>query len=111
MKTSILARSMVAVLALIATPLHAQDVSAEVVLRSSSRRPVRQVVVVERRSPRIIQVERVGHRHGKHRRHKGYRKVIVYYVDGRYYDRGDWRRHGVREVVVYERDGRYYREH
>lgn len=109
MKTSTLARSMVVALALIATPLHAQDVSAEVVLRSRYRPAVRQVVVVERRAPRIIRVESFGHRHGRHWRHKGYRRVIVYYVDGRYYDRVDRRRPRVREVVVYEYDGRYYR--
>jgi hypothetical protein len=122
MKTSILAGSFVATLALMAAPLHAQQVSAEVVLRDgpisgrvhvgdgypSYQRQVSRVVVVERHSPRQVRVERFGHRHPRHWRHKGYRKVILYYVDGRYYDR--WVRRGgrVREVVVYERNGRYY---
>ena len=39
----------------------------------------------------------------------GYREVIVYYIDGRYYDPGrDHRR--AYEVVVCERDGRFYRD-
>jgi hypothetical protein len=39
----------------------------------------------------------------------GYREVIVYYIDGWYYDqngRGYPRAH---EIVVFERDGRFYR--
>ena len=123
MKTSTLAWSLVAGLALAATPLHAQHVSAEVVVRggpvdgrvvvddgySSYRRPVRRVVV-ERYTPRVVRVERFRHRHGKHWRRKGYREVIVYYVDGRYYDRIAWSHPRAYEVVVYERDGRFYRD-
>ena len=124
MKTSTFAGSLVATLALMATPLYAQHVSGEVVLRGgpvsgrvhvgdgypSYRRQVSRVVVVERRAPRLIRVERFGHGHARHWRHKGYQKVIVYYIDGRYYDRLERRGGRVREVVVYERDGRYYRE-
>ncbi len=58
----------------------------------------------------MIVVERVRHHHGKHWKRKSYRAVVVYYIDGRYYDRINQRRHSrVREVVVYERNGRYYR--
>jgi len=122
MKTSIRAWSLVAGLALMVTPLHAQRVSAEVVVRggpaagraavdhgySSYRRPVRRVVV-ERHAPRIVRVEHFRHRHWKHWKRHGYRPVVVYYIDGRYYDRGGWRHQRGHEVVVYERDGRFYR--
>ncbi|HEV8176952.1 MAG TPA: hypothetical protein VGP44_04620 [Gemmatimonadales bacterium] len=74
---------------------------------SSYRRPVRRVVV-ERHAPRMLQVERLRLRHGKHWKRHEYREVIVYYTDGRYYDRADWGQRG-REVVVCERDGRFYR--
>ena len=120
MKTSTHAWSLVAGLALLATPLHAQRVSAEVMVRggpvagrvavddgySSYRPPVRRVAV-ERYAPRGLRVERFRHRHGKHWKRHGYREVVVYYIDGRYYDRagrGWWGR----EVVVYERNGRFY---
>ncbi len=122
MKTSTLAWSLVAGLAFMAPPLHAQRVSAEVVVRggpvagrvvvndgySSYRRSARRVVV-ERYAPRVVRVERFRHRHGKHWRRKGYREVIVYYIDGRHYDRTGWGHPGAHEVVVYERDGRFYR--
>jgi hypothetical protein len=118
MKTSTLAWSLVAGLAIMATPLHAQHVSTEVVIRggpvvadgySSYRRPVRRVVV-ERYAPRVVVVERFRHRHGKHWGHKGYREVVVYYIDGRYYDRLGWHHPRAYAVVVYERDGRFYRD-
>jgi hypothetical protein len=35
--------------------------------------------------------------------------VVVYYIDGRYYDRTGWHPRG-HEVIVYERDGRFYRD-
>jgi hypothetical protein len=35
--------------------------------------------------------------------------VVVYYIDGRYYDRDGWGHRRARAVVVYERDGRFYR--
>ena len=125
MKSTTLARSLLAALAVIATPLQAQDVSGEVVVRGgpvtgrvvigdqySGYRPARRVMA-ERYAPRVIRVERLRHHHGKHwkrGKHAGYRRTIVYYVDGRYYDRAD--RHHARayEVVVYQRDGRYYRD-
>jgi hypothetical protein len=34
--------------------------------------------------------------------------VIVYYIDGRYYDRAGWDHPRAHEVIVYERDGRFY---
>lgn len=123
MKTSTLAWSLAAGLAFTAAPLHAQHVSGEVVVRggpvagrvvlhdgySSYRRPARRVVV-ERYAPRVVRVERFRHRHGKHWRRDGYREVIVYYIDGRYYDRAGWDHPRAHEVVVYERDGRFYRD-
>lgn len=122
MKTGILAGSCLAGLVLFATPLWAQRVSAEVVVRdgpiagrvivgdgySSYHRPV----VVYRRPPvrRVVVVERLRYHHGKHWKRRGYRPVVVYYVDGHYFDRFHPHRRGVQEVVVYERDGRYYRD-
>jgi hypothetical protein len=68
MNTSSLARLLFAALAIIATPLHAQDVSGEVVVRGgpvvgrvvigdqySSYRTARRVIV-ERYAPRVIRV-------------------------------------------------------
>jgi hypothetical protein len=107
MKTSTCAWSLLAGLALMATPLHAQRVSADHGY-SSYRRPVRRVVV-ERHAPRIVRVEHFRHRHWKHWKRHGYRAVVVYYIDGRYYDRGGWDHQRGHEVVVYERDGRFYR--
>lgn len=131
MKTSTLAGSFLASLALIATPLNGQQVSADVTVRSgpgsghvtmgdehsSYHRLVivhrgphgRRVVVVKRYAPRVIVVERFRHHRGKHWKRMGYRPIVVYYIDGRYYDRLDRRHPRVREVVVYERAGRYYR--
>ena len=121
MNTSIVAGSLLAALSLVA-PLHGQQVAADVVVRSGPvagrvvigdgystyRRPV-----VYRRAPeRVIVVERVHrryHRHAHWRKH-GFRQVVVYYRDGRYYDRYVRGWPGMQEVVVYERDGRYYRE-
>jgi hypothetical protein len=123
MKTSTHAWSLVAGLALMATPLHAQHVSGEFVVRggpvagrvvvddgySSYRRPVRRVVV-ERHAPRVVRVERFRYRHGRHWKRHGYREVVVYYIEGRYYDRAGWGRPRGHAVVVYERDGRFYRD-
>jgi hypothetical protein len=122
MRTSIVAGSLLAALSLVA-PLSAQRVSADVVLRSGPvagrvvvgdgystyRRPV-----VYRRAPaRVIVVERVYLRHhhhaARHWRRHGYQPVVVYFRDGRYYDRyvggGP-----MREIIVYERNGRFYHE-
>lgn len=131
MKTSIIAGSLLTALTL-TVPLHAQQVAADVVLRSGPvaghvvigngystyRRPVvyrapARVIVVEHVVPRVVIVERVAHRH--HRlartwRQHGYRQVVVYYRDGRYYDRYVRGWPEMREVVVYERNGRLYRE-
>ena len=117
MKTSIIAGSLLTALTLTG-PLHAQQVAADVVVRSG---PVAGHVVIGhgystyRRpvAPRVIVVERVRHRN--HRlarswRQHGYRQVVVYYRDGRYYDRYVRGWPGMREVVVYERNGRLYRE-
>jgi hypothetical protein len=120
MRTSIVAGSLLAALSLVA-PLAAQQVSADVVLRSGPvagrvivgdgystyRRPV-----VYRRVPaRVIVVERIyvrRHSAAKHWRQHGYRQLVVYYQDGRYYDRDVRTWPAMREVVVYERGGRYY---
>jgi hypothetical protein len=122
MRTSIVAGSLLAALSLVA-PVRAQQVAADVVLRSGPvagrvvigdgystyRRPV----VVYRRAPeRVIVVERVRrrpHRQPEWRR-LGYRQVVVFYRDGRYYDRYERGWPAMQEVVVYERDGRFYRE-
>jgi hypothetical protein len=124
MRTSVVAGSLLSGALLFSHPAHAQQVSANVRVRSGPvtghvaigeystyRRPVaRRVVVVERYAPRVIVVERVHHRKLRHWRHLGYRTVTVYYMNGRYYDRYMGRRPGLREIVVYERDGRYYRD-
>jgi hypothetical protein len=120
MRTSIVAGSLLAALSFVA-PVSAQQVSADVVLRSGPvagrvivgdgystyRRPV-----VYRRVPaRVIVVERVyvrHHRPGRSWSRQGYRPVVVYYRDGRYYDRYVRGGPPMREVVIYERDGRYY---
>jgi hypothetical protein len=121
MRTSVVvAGSLLSGLLLVAVPLQAQRVSADVVVRSG---PVaghvtvgdgystyrRRSVVYHRVAPRVVVIERVHrhhHRAGWWRKH-GFRPVTVYYVNGRYYDRWDRPRYA-REVMVYERDGRYY---
>lgn len=121
MKTSTRAWSLVAGLALMTAPLHAQRVSADVAVRggpvagrvtvdrgySSYRPPVRRVVV-RRHAPRVVRVEHFRHGRGKHWKRHGYREVVVYYIDGRYYDQAGWDHQRGHEVVVYERDGRFY---
>lgn len=131
MKPSVIAGSLLSGLVLVASPMQAQQVSGNVLIRSGPvagqvvlgegystyqrphvvyrRPPVRRVVVVERYAPRIVVVERV-HRHAAERYWKrhGFRPVTLFYVDGRYYDRWAGNRRGVREVIVYERNGRYY---
>ena len=122
MNANVLAGSLLSGL-LLTTPLAAQQVAASVFVRggpiaghvvvengySTYRHPdARRVIVVERRGPRVIVVQRVrAHRHEGYWVRRGYRPVTLYYVDGRYYDRRVGRR-GVREIVVYERNGRYY---
>ena len=134
MKASVVAGSLLSGLVLVALPMQAQQVSADVVLHGGPvaghvvvgdgystyhrppivyrRTPVRRVVVVERPARRLIVVESSHRRREASfwRRH-GFRPVVLYYVDGRYYDRPLWR-HGTyaREVIVYERDGRYYED-
>jgi hypothetical protein len=104
----------------------AAQVAADVVVRGGPvagrvvvGRPYPDVVVVNggRRhyareyAPRVIAVERyhrgprgVAHGYWKNR---GYRPVVLYYIDGRFYDR-PWRgARRVHEVIVYERGGRY----
>lgn len=129
MNTSIVAGSLLAALTL-ARPVHAQ-VAADVVLRSGPvaghvvvgdgystyRRPVvyrpapERVIVVERYAPRVVVVERLRHhRKWRHWREHGYRPVMLYYRDGRYYDRSDRHWADGRQVVVYERDGRFYHD-
>jgi hypothetical protein len=128
MRTSILAGTLLASLALFGSSLAAQEVSAEVAVRggpvaghvivrdeySDYRRheygPGRRVIVTKRHVPRVIVVERVRHHHRKHWKRGAYRPVVIYYFDGRYYDWLDRRHPRVREVVVYEHHGRYYRD-
>jgi len=55
-------------------------------------------------------VARRHHRLARSWRHQGYRQVVVYYRDGRFYDRYVRGWPEMREVVVYERNGRLYRE-
>ena len=119
MHASVVAGSLIAALSL-ATPVRGQQVAAHVIVRSGPiaghvvvgdgystyRRPV-----TYRRAPaRVVVVERVARRHHRHAHWRGntYRRVTLWYYDGRYYDRRvrDWP--GMREVIVYERDGRYY---
>jgi hypothetical protein len=109
----------------IAAPLHGQAVSADVVVSSgpvagrvmlrdeySSYSYPRRVVVVERSLPRVIVVERMRRGHyAKHWKRHGYRPVVVYYANGRYYDRRYITVRGLRRVVVYERAGRFYRDY
>jgi hypothetical protein len=82
-------------------------------------RPYPDVVVVDRGrrhyyreyAPRVIVVERYGRgprgvAHGYWKK-RGWRPVVLYYIDGRFYDR-PWRgARRVHEVIVYERGGRY----
>jgi len=120
MRTSIVAGSLFAALSL-AAPLSAQRVSADVTIRSGpvAGRVVvrdgystyRQPVVYRRDPVRLLVVERVYLRHQSALRHwqrHGYRPVVVYYRDGRYYDRYVRGGPAMREVVIYERNGRYY---
>jgi hypothetical protein len=127
MRTSVFAGSLLSGLVLLASPLKAQLVSADIAVRSgpvvahvavadgySTYRPRR--VVYYREAPHVLVVERVHyHRHAKHWKRHGFRPVTVYVVNGRYYDRWDGPARGLRRVVVYERGGRYYeacdREH
>jgi hypothetical protein len=134
MYASTIAGSLVVGLVLATSPVQAQLVAANVVVRSGPvsghvvvsngystyrrppvvvyrRPPERRVVVVERYHPRVIVVERMRHhRHKRHLERYGYRPFSLFYVDGRYYDRYDDFRPGVVRVVVYERDGHYYRD-
>ena len=122
MKTSIVAGSLLVALSLVA-PLQGSrwqptwsvrsgPVAGRVVVGegySTYRRPV-----VYRQVPAARDRGRAGVRASsalnKHWRQQGFRPVVVYYRDGRYYDR--YLRGGpvMREVVVYERNGRFYHE-
>jgi len=120
MKASVIAGSLLSGLVLVA-PVQAQQVSADVVVRSG---PVAGRVVVSddgystyrqrrvvhyREAPRVIVIERVHrHRHDGHWKRNGFRAVTVYFANGRYYDRWHGNPRGVRRVVVYERRGKYY---
>ena len=123
MKTSSVAGSLFVALSLVG-PLSAQQVAADVMVwsgpvagrvvigdgYSTYRRPVvyRRVVPA-----RVVVVERVfvrQHRLEKQWRQRGYRPVVLYYRDGRYYDRYISGGPVVRRVVVYKRNGRFYHE-
>lgn len=125
MRSSIVAASLLATLSL-AAPLGAQQVGADIVIRSGPvagrvsvangystyRRPVvyrrapERVIVVERYAPRVVVVERVHRLRHWHR--QGYRQVTLFFANGRYYDREYRGRPELRAVVVLERHGRYY---
>jgi hypothetical protein len=111
MKARVVAGSLLSGLVLMASSLPAQQVSADVVIRSGPvagrvvvgdgystyrrppvvvyQRPVaRRVVVVEHYGPRVVAVERVHrHKHARHWKRHGFRPVTLYYIDGRYFDR------------------------
>jgi hypothetical protein len=129
MKPGILAGSLLTCLVLSA-PLSAQQVSTRVIVRSNPsphhvivdrgyssyrgrdddryRRPEARRAGVEREAPRMIVVERVpAYRRAAYQARREYRRVTLYYVNGRYYDRYV-AAHGVRTIVVYERGGRFY---
>lgn len=132
MRTSIVAGSLL--VALSVTPsIQAQQVGADVIVRSGpvagrvvvgepyhpyaystyQRPPARRVVVRRPPPPRLVIIERVYVRHRwleSRWRRQGFRPVVVYYRDGRYYDRDDRRGPPMRQVVVYQHDGRYYQE-
>lgn len=118
MRTTVFAGSLLSALVLVAAPLEAQLVSANVVVHSgpvaarvavvdgySTYRPRR---VVSHEAPRLIVIERQHNRQVKHWKRHGFRPVTVYYVNGRYYDRWYGPARGARRVVVYERGGRYF---
>jgi hypothetical protein len=122
MNTSIVAGSLLVALSL-ASPLGAQ-VAADVAVRSGPvagrvvvgdgystyRRPVEYRRVMP---ARVIVVERVYVRHHRlagHWRRQGFRPVVLYYRDGRYYDRSVYGSPMMRQVVVYEWNGRFYQE-
>lgn len=120
MKASVFAGSLLSGLVLMASPLAAQRVSADVAVRGGPiaghvvvgdgystyrRRPV----IHYHAAPRVVVVERIHRRHHvRHWKRHGFRPVTVYLVNGRYYHRWDGHPRGVRQVVVYQRDGRYY---
>jgi hypothetical protein len=131
MRTSIVTGSLLVALSL-GGSLHAQQVAADVVLQggpiagrvvvgepypypvySSYRRPVARRVVYRPPPPRLVVIERVYVRHRwleQRWRREGFRPVVVYYRDGRYYDRDDRYGPPMRQVVVYQHEGRFYQE-
>ena len=90
---------------MLTTPLTAQEAAANIFVSSGPiavrlvvdhgystyRRPeARRVVVVERRAPRVLVVERIpAYRHERIRLRHGYRPVTLFHVDGRYNGRWD----------------------
>lgn len=123
MKTSIVAGSLLAALSLVGS-LSGQQVAADVVVRggpvagrvviadgySAYRRPA----VNSRRVPaRVIIVEQVHvrrHRDEHQWRRHGFRPVMLYVANGRYYDRRVSGWPAMRSVLVFERNGRFYQE-
>jgi hypothetical protein len=87
----------------------AQRVVADVSIGSG---PVAAHVIVGRPSPHYPRrvVVYPMHRGRDGWRDRNYREVRVWYDQNRdcYYDRGDQYRDGFREVVIYQRDGRFY---
>jgi hypothetical protein len=131
MRTSIVLGSLLVALSL-GSSLQAQQVAADVVLRSGPiagrvvvgepypppaystyRRPVARPVMYRPPPPRLVVIERVYVRHRgleQRWRRAGFRPVVVYYRDGRYYDRADRYGAPMRQVVVYQHNGRFYQE-
>jgi hypothetical protein len=108
---TVFAGSLLSALVLMAAPLEAQRISADVhvavVDGYSTYRPRR--VTYYQAAPHVIVIQRMhSHSHSRHWERHGFRPVTVYYVNGRYYDRWNGPSRGLRRVVVYERNGRYY---
>jgi hypothetical protein len=108
---TVFAGSLLSALVLIAAPLEAQRISADVhvaVVNGYSTYPPRRVTYYQA-APHVIMIERMHHHsHARHWERHGFRPVTVYYVNGRYYDRWNGPSRSLRRVVVYERNGRYY---
>jgi hypothetical protein len=108
---TVFAGSLLSALVLMAAPLEAQRISADVHVAVfdgySTYRPRR--VTSYQGAPHVIVIERMrSHSPARHWERHGFRPVTVYYVNGRYYDRWNGPSRGLRRVVVYERNGRYY---
>lgn len=133
MKATLAAASLALALTLAARPVHAQHVSADILIGGGPvagrvvvgepyyppayapvvvyRQPRRVMVVDRYPPPRVVVVEPM-HRGRGWWKHHSLRPVALYYDSerGSYYDRYYRGYPGLREVTVYESDGRYYRD-